>query len=138
MKKLLFCAITFAFCFACAPLDKKVNIDNKNSLERGEMSLADNEVNTLNPLESYLLRTPGVQLVGEGGGVKAKVRGANSFYANTEPLFIVNGTDIGASYAKAASLVAGMEIKSVQVLKGPDASFYGVRGGNGVVVIKTK
>lgn len=139
MKKLLFAIITLGFCIACAPLDRGVNVKEKgNQLDRAEMTLADNEVNTINPLESYLLRTPGVQLVGEGGTMKAKVRGASSFYADSEPLFIVNGTDIGSSYAKAAALVAGMEIKSVRVLKGPDASIYGVRGGNGVVVVKAR
>ncbi len=103
-------------------------------MEPDKLALKDSEVNSINPLESYLLRVPGVQILGS----KVKVRGADSFFSETEPLFILNGTDIGSSYAKAASLVQGMEIKSVRVLKGPDASFYGVRGGNGVVVIKAQ
>lgn len=101
-------------------------------MERGELALKDNEVNSLNPLESYLLRMPGVQIIGG----KVKVRGANSFFSETEPLFILNGADVGSSYSKAASMVAGMDVKSVRVLKGPDASLYGVRGGNGVIIIK--
>ena len=140
MKNIYILVLAICFLASCAPIanrsfnGQKVNQRNLVKKERGEMALKDNEVNSLNPLESYLLRTPGVQILGS----EVKVRGANSFFSETEPLFIVNGTYIGSSYAKAASLVAGMEIKSVRVLKGPDASFYGARGGNGVVVIKAK
>ena len=144
MKKFLLFVLVASFCVACAPIANrsfngtKVNKKNLNKLDAQEMTLADNEINTLNPLESYLLRTPGVQIVNEGGAPKAKVRGASSFNAETEPLFIVNGTDVGTSYASASSLVAAMEIVSVKVLKGPDATLYGVRGGNGVVIVKAR
>jgi len=144
MKKFFLFALIASFCVACAPISNrsfngtKVNQKVMSTNDVQEMTLADNEINTLNPLESYLLRTPGVQLVGEGGSTKAKVRGASSFYSDTEPLFIINGTDVGSSYANASTLVASMEIISVRVLKGSDASFYGVRGGNGVVVVKAK
>ena len=102
------------------------------------MVLDDNQVNTLNPLESYLLRTPGVNIVGSGPSTRVNVRGVSSFNSGTEPLFVVNGTDVGTSYINAAYLVADMKITSVRVLKGADASLYGVRGGNGVIVIKAK
>lgn len=144
MKKFLLFVLVASFCVACAPIANrsfngtKVNQKNLNKLDAKEMTLAQNEVNSLNPLESYLLRTPGVQIVNEGGGAKAKIRGASSFHSDTEPLFIVNGTDVGTSYASAANLVAAMEIVSVRVLKGPDASLYGVRGGNGVVIVKAR
>lgn len=141
MKKFILFLLVGGFCVACNPnISRTTMAKNNEPINNGskEMVLADNEVNSINPLESYLLRTPGVQLVGEGGGIKAKIRGASSFYGETEPLFIVNGTDVGSSYASASALVASMEILSVRVLKGPDASFYGVRGGNGVVVVRAK
>ena len=138
MKKIYLLAFAICLLASCAPIanrsfnGQKVNHRTVKKMERGELALKDNEVNTLNPLESYLLRMPGVQIIGG----KVKVRGANSFFSETEPLFILNGADVGSSYAKAASMVAGMDVKSVRVLKGPDASFYGVRGGNGVIIIK--
>lgn len=144
MKKYLLFGLVAAFCVACAPIANRsfngTKVKQKKMLTNDvqEMTLATNEINSLNPLESYLLRTPGVQLVGEGGGIKAKVRGASSFYSETEPVFIINGTDVGPSYANASNIVAGMEIISVRVLKGADASLYGVRGGNGVVIVKAR
>jgi len=141
MKKFILFLLVGVFCVACTPnINRATMAKNNEPLNKGsrEMVLATNEVNTLNPLESYLLRTPGVTLVGKGGGIKAQVRGVSSFHAETEPLFIVNGTDVGTSYASASSLVASMEILSVRVLKGPDASLYGVRGGNGVVIVKAR
>lgn len=143
MKKFILFALVGGLCFACNPNSSRAVMarnQNKQPLNKGsqEMVLANNEVNSLNPLESYLLRTPGVALIGKGGATKAQVRGISSFHAETEPLFIVNGTDVGTSYASASALVASMEILSVRVLKGPDASLYGVRGGNGVVIVKAR
>lgn len=140
MKRIYLLTCAICFLASCAPIanrsfnGQKVNKQAIKKMEPEKLALKDSEVNSINPLESYLLRMPGVQILGS----KVKVRGANSFFSETEPLFIVNGTDIGSSYAKAANLVAGMEIKSVRVLKGPDASLYGVRGGNGVVIIKAR
>ncbi len=141
MKKIILFLLVGSFCIACHPnISRSTMAKNKEPLNKGskEMILATNEVNTLNPLESYLLRTPGVVLVNKGGATKAQVRGVSSFNAETEPLFIVNGTAVGTSYINAAALVASMEILSVRVLKGPDASLYGVRGGNGVVIVKAR
>lgn len=141
MKKFILFLLVGSFCIACTPnINRATMVKNNEPLNKGskEMVLPANEVNSLNPLESYLLRTPGVTLVGKGGGIKAQVRGVNSFNSETEPLFIVNGTDVGTSYASASALVASMEILSVRVLKGPDASLYGVRGGNGVVIVKAR
>lgn len=136
MKNLFVFTLFAIFCLsACAPYKSTAKLETR---EEGEMVLADNEVNTLNPLESYLLRTPGVNIVGSGASTKVHVRGVSSFNSGTEPLFLVNGTDVGTSYVNAAYLVADMKITSVRVLKGPDASLYGVRGGNGVIVIKAK
>ncbi len=92
----------------------------------------------INPLEAYLLRTSGVNFNGTGTNATVTVRGINSFVGNTGPLFILNGTDVGQNYGTVAGMVRGMEIKSLTVLKGSDASIYGVRGSGGVIVIQAK
>jgi len=93
-------------------------------------------------LADYLKRIPGVQVtqntVGTGN-VQVTVRGANSMGDNREPLFIVNGVNIGNGYERAAPLVDVNDIASVQVLKsGQETAPYGMQGSNGVIVIKTK
>lgn len=73
-------------------------------------------------------RVVGVQISGDN---KIAIRGITSFSSSTEPLFIVNGS--------AVSNIADIDpnqIKSLTVLKGPETASYGVRGSNGVIIIK--
>lgn len=63
------------------------------------------------------------------------IRGINSINASTEPLYIVDGM----TYNSPLNMLNPSDIESVKVLKDPsETSIYGIRGGNGVVVIKTK
>ncbi len=65
-----------------------------------------------------------------------KIRGTNSIYAGTEPLFILDGVPISSSDFNTLS---PNDIESVSVLKdASSASIYGARAANGVVVITTK
>ena len=90
-------------------------------------------------LAQMLRRESGVIVSQSNGSYAVKVRGlANSFSTNTSPLYVINGTSIGHSFQNAAESIAGSKIRSVRVLKGKDASFYGSRGSAGVVEIKTK
>lgn len=61
-----------------------------------------------------------------------------SFHANTEPLYVVDGQRLGRSYARVASQVPVTDITSIKVVKGSEASIYGVQGGNGIIEITTK
>ena len=64
------------------------------------------------------------------------IRGANSIYAGTEPLFVLDGVPISSSDFNALS---PNDIESVSVLKdAASASIYGARASNGVVIITTK
>ncbi|MEX0894967.1 MAG: TonB-dependent receptor plug domain-containing protein [Balneolaceae bacterium] len=89
-------------------------------------------------LSDYLRRVPGVLVRGSGNNVSVNVRGSSSFMATNEPLFVLDGQPIGRSYSEVRNMVNVRDIDYVQVLKGSDASSYGVRGGNGVVMIVTK
>ncbi|ARV15197.1 TonB-dependent receptor plug domain-containing protein [Polaribacter sp. SA4-12] len=63
------------------------------------------------------------------------IRGYNSINGNMTPLFILNGTNISQ---EVFGRIIPNDIKSITVLKGPDTTIYGIRGANGVIVVKTK
>lgn len=65
-----------------------------------------------------------------------RLRGENSLSQNNVPLYIVNGTIMGASdYSK----INPDAIQNVEVLQGPAAAaLYGSRGANGAIVVTLK
>jgi len=90
-------------------------------------------------LADYLKRVPGVQVMEGGGSTKVTIRGNNTLAGEVEPLFVINGVNVGFGYDNAEPLVAVTDIESVRVLKsGQETAAYGMQGTNGVIVIKTK
>lgn len=63
------------------------------------------------------------------------VRGVNSINSGTDPLILQDNTAIPFSILKT---ISPKDVASVEVLKGPDASLYGARGANGVLIIHMK
>lgn len=101
---------------------------NSFSPNNAAMSLAD-----------YLKRVPGLQVIQSGTKTQVTVRGQNSMSGTGEPLFIINGVNVGFGYENAEPLVAITDIDRVQVLKsGQETAMYGMQGNNGVIIIKTK
>lgn len=79
-------------------------------------------------------RVPGVKVVKNGATTASVyIRGINSVNSSTEPLFVVDGVMVND-----ISYINPRDVKSVTVLKDASASIYGVRGGNGVILIKLK
>ncbi len=85
-------------------------------------------------LSDYLRRIPGVTVSQD----MVSIRGIKSINSGNEPLFVVDGQVVGNSYAQVKNLVSVRQIDHVRALKGSDAAMYGVRGGNGVILIETK
>lgn len=85
-------------------------------------------------------RFPGVFVSrGVGGGLSIRIRGATSFSANTEPLYVVDGMPITPGPGGTISFLNASDIKQIDVLKDAAATaIYGSRGANGVIVITTK
>lgn len=98
-------------------------------------------------------RTTGVQVTSDnglaGGGVTIRVRGTSSLYANSEPLYVVDGVPIitgslvtDSDYPDKGNALAQLDpndIESITVLKDASAAaIYGARSTNGVVLITTK
>jgi len=90
-------------------------------------------------LNEMILRLPGVRLQsGKGAYSRFKVTGtSDSFMSGSDPLFVVNGNTMGTDFSAVYYLVDPNKVVSVTVLKGADATIYGTRGGNGVIVIRT-
>jgi hypothetical protein len=61
-----------------------------------------------------------------------RIRNSTSFVLSSEPLILQDGTEISFTELKNTS---PNDVASVEVLKGPDASLYGVRGANGVLML---
>lgn len=71
-----------------------------------------------------------------GGGIKVRIRGANSVNAGNDPLYVVDGIALSSSGFQD---INANDISSMEILK--DASgtaIYGSRGANGVILITTK
>ena len=74
-------------------------------------------------------RVPGVEIV----GTSIRIRGINTATGNTDALIILDGMEVSD-----VSDVNPADVASVEVLKDSEATLYGMRGANGVVIIKTK
>lgn len=71
-------------------------------------------------------RFPGVEVSGNN----IRIMGSSSLHVSTEPLFVVDGVIVNS-----IDNISPQTVRSIEVLKGPDATVYGTRGSNGVIVI---
>ncbi|MCK5693329.1 MAG: TonB-dependent receptor plug domain-containing protein [Bacteroidales bacterium] len=98
-------------------------VSPKMSNQSNIMVNTENEKPSNLSLTDKLQRLPGVR-VQSGRGPYAK--------------FVVNGQSIGTDYSSVYNLVNPSDVSSLSVLKGADATIYGTRGANGVILIRTK
>ena len=82
--------------------------------------------NYSNILDYMQGKVPGVNITGN----RVIIRGINTFYGSTDPLFLLDGVPIDAS---AVPSLNPLDIAIIEVLKGPEAAIYGSRGANGVI-----
>lgn len=89
-------------------------------------------------LTMHLRKINGVRVSGDGRNAVITIRGADvsTFNANSSPLFVIDGQVINNSYSVIYNMVNRNQIKDIEVLKGADASRYGIRGANGVIIIE--
>lgn len=72
------------------------------------------------------------------GGVPVLLRGSNSLTGSLEPLYVLNSYIVGSSFSSINDIVNPIDVENIKVLTGSEATFYGSRGANGVIVITTK
>ena len=102
-----------------------------------------------NVLNSLSGKIAGIQVTSQGGQIGASqnivIRGNSSFGSN-QPLFVVDGIPVTNDNTSGATVNLGSgindinpnDIESISVLKGGSAALYGMRAGNGVILITTK
>jgi TonB-dependent SusC/RagA subfamily outer membrane receptor len=85
-------------------------------------------------------RFPGVTVMRTSdGGIAVRIRGTTSFMSGNEPLYVLDGIPIQAGPGGSLTGINPHDIASIEVLKNPaETAMYGMRGANGVIVIKTK
>jgi TonB-dependent starch-binding outer membrane protein SusC len=93
------------------------------------------------PVEELLMsKYPGVRISRTSdGSLSILIRGTTSMQSSNEPLYIIDGTPVQTGPNGGLTGIAPNDIASIQVLKDATATtMYGVRGANGVIIIKTK
>jgi TonB-dependent SusC/RagA subfamily outer membrane receptor len=76
-------------------------------------------------------KVPGVTVTGN----KIIIRGVNTFYLSTDPLYLLDGVPVDAN---AVGSLPPIDVAVIEILKGPEAAIYGSRGANGVIAFYTK
>jgi TonB-dependent SusC/RagA subfamily outer membrane receptor len=73
------------------------------------------------------------------GWLSVRIRGATTINGATEPLYVIDGLPIQPGSGGSLVGINPSDIASIEVLKdAADLAFYGVRGANGVIIVKTK
>jgi TonB-dependent SusC/RagA subfamily outer membrane receptor len=85
-------------------------------------------------------RFPGVMVYRMAdGNWTIRLRGTSSLHGDNAPLYVIDGLPVEAGPNGALPGINPYDIESIKVLKDAAAtSMYGVRGGDGVIIIKTK
>lgn len=85
-------------------------------------------------------RVPGLRVLpAANGGFTVRIRGITTLHGSAEPLYIIDGMPVTLLPGEGLNWLDPAEIFSITVLKDPaETSMYGVRGANGVIVIRTK
>ncbi len=111
-------------------VDGGYGVSRKKDLTKSvtKADVSGKEYTTFNSIYEMLQTLPGVYV----SGSNVTIRGTSTT-GNSSPLFVVNGSPV--------SSINGIDpvmVKTIEVLKGPAASVYGMQGANGVIIIKLK
>ncbi len=92
------------------------------------------------PIEQLLMsRFPGVMVTRTANGIAVRIRGTTSLHGSTEPLYVIDDVPIRPGPGGALFGLNPYDIESIRVLtNASETAMYGMRGANGVIVIKTK
>ena len=133
--KYLLCLTLFFGLLACHGTQRAVrSTDIANNA-----TIDDRQISSPIDLTDFIRRLSGVTVNGDGPSARILVRGIISIQASNDPLFVVNGTNVGTDYGAVYSTISADQVKSVEVLKdAADIGVYGMQGAAGVIVIQTK
>ncbi|HEX6924376.1 MAG TPA: TonB-dependent receptor plug domain-containing protein [Longimicrobiaceae bacterium] len=85
-------------------------------------------------------RFAGVQVIPTtSGGFSIRIRGLATFTGNPEPLYVVDGQPVSVVRGRGIDWLNPADIARIDILKdAASTALYGMRGGNGVILITTK
>jgi TonB-linked SusC/RagA family outer membrane protein len=140
-----------------APVTVKLNQDNTNLEEvvvvgyntvkranvAGSVTSLDvkevRDIPTVNLASALAGTMPGIHISEPTGNpignAKVSIRINGTFSTTNEPLYVIDGFIRDES---AFNMLDASEVENISVLKDASAAIYGVRGGNGVVIVTTK
>lgn len=93
------------------------------------------------PIERTLAaKVPGLMISHTAdGSISIRIRGGSSIMGSNEPLYIIDGIPAVTGPGGSLTGINPRDIASIEVLRdAANLAFYGARGANGVIVIKTK
>lgn len=145
-RSVLACGLSVAFVSGCASGNAGTPAGPTPPLPpptQGTIVTADDidHSTTADPIERALQsHVAGVQIIRTAdGGISVRIRGASSINASTEPLYVIDGVAVQPGPGGGLLGINPKDIASIEVLKNAaETAFYGMRGSNGVIVIKTK
>ena len=138
LLKFTFIAL-FGLCmaFQAEAQEKKSKKKKKKNKSTELTTKGDEKTTNYLSLADLLRRQAGVSVQGQGGSTRVQIRGGAGA-TGTDPLYVLDRVPVGNSYSQVAGMVDVNDIARINVLKGAEASEYGTRGMNGVIVITTK
>ena len=123
---------------------QRVTVNKQNKTEPNPGTVLDvealmKEYNFRSLIDILQSRVPGLNMAlpGEPGqGISVSVRGEYSFLGHAEPLVVLDGIPMTAGLTEVSRMLNLYDVKTIEVQK--TSSDWGVRGANGVILIKTK
>ena len=139
----LFCsALLLGFASACSSGGTPQTAPQPEAGRTGQSVTAKDVSNTPSGSVEKTLegRFPGVVVLRTStGGLSIRIRGAASANGPNAPLYIIDGSPVEPGPDGDLPGLNPYDIESIKVLKdAANTTMYGVRGGNGVIIIKTK
>lgn len=116
---------------ACGP-SKSTSSSDKGTLEETLQEKNRITISLLNRIRQL----PGV-IIRNGVPIFNKTGNSINPGISDEPLYVLNGYPVGNSFRDINQLVDNVNVTKIETLTGSDASIYGSRGANGVILITT-
>jgi hypothetical protein len=114
---------------AVSPTDKKDQPGIKSEPAKSGKTRVHKPVNYANIYQMIRAEVPGVTV----SGSTVQIHQGHSFIGSSTPLFVLNGAIVNS-----IDNINPLEVKSIKVLTGTQASIYGLQGSNGVLSITLK
>ncbi|MCX8531248.1 vWA domain-containing protein [Chryseobacterium luquanense] len=113
-----------------SPSSGRIDYNNVRNEFKQNNNISQALIGTVSGLQ--IAPNPGIP----GSSKQIAIRGISSLNASNQPLYVVNGVPQSGDVFKK---IDPNSIRSIEILKDASATaMYGSRGGNGVIVIKTK